>query len=359
MTERILVAMSGGVDSSVAAALLKEEGRDVVGVFMRNGVKHDAKDRGKPNKQGCCSIEDSRDAGAVAAMLGVPFYALNFEDEFEQIVNYFVDEYLKGRTPNPCVVCNNRLKFGHVLRYADDIGAASVATGHYARTVHRDGRYRLLRAKDRAKDQTYYLFGLTQAQLARCTFPLGEMTKREVREHAARFGLCTRDKPESQEICFVPNNDYRTLIEQRVPQAFKEGPIVDRAGNRLGTHRGTPAYTIGQRRGLGLGGGTPYYVTALEPTTNTVVVGDEADVQREDAVIARPNFIGIEAPRPKQAFRADVQIRYRHTPVPATLTMLIDGSLRVVFDTPQTAVTPGQAAVFYTGDECLGGGFLA
>ncbi len=350
--------MSGGVDSSVAAALLKEQGVDVAGVFMRNGVKHDTANKGKPNKQGCCSIEDSRDAANVAQMLGVPFYALNFEDDFNQIIDYFVDEYLHGRTPNPCVRCNNDLKFGRVIEYADDIGASSVATGHYARTRHERGRYRLFRAADRAKDQTYYLFGLTQEQLARCSFPLGDMTKGEVREHAARLNLCTRDKPESQEICFVPNNDYRTLIESRAPQSLREGPVIDRAGKQLGTHRGTPAYTIGQRRGLGIGGGDPLYVTGLQPETNTVVVGTADDLLCKEAVIARPNFIGLETPATGERLRALLQIRYRHAAAPATLTMLADGSLHAEFDLAQSAVTPGQAAVFYDGEECLGGGFL-
>ena len=359
MAELMLVAMSGGVDSSVAAALMREAGVDVVGVFMRNGVHHDVENKGKPNKQGCCSIEDSKDAGAVARSLEIPFYALNFEEDFTQVIDYFVDEYKQGRTPNPCVICNNDLKFGKLFAYADDLGASKVVTGHFARTRHERGRYRLFRGADRSKDQSYYLFGLTQEQLARCQFPLGEMKKTEVREHASRLGLCTSSKPESQEICFVPNNDYRTLIEKHSPEVFRDGPIVDEEGKELGRHRGTPAFTIGQRRGIGIGGGDPLYVTKLQPETNTVVVGGAEQLRSHEAVIEKPHFIGFERPGAGETFEADVQIRYQHKAAPAKLTMLVDGSLHAEFDDGQSAITPGQAAVFHDGDECLGGGWLA
>lgn len=355
-----LVAMSGGVDSSVCAAMLADQGHRVIGVFMRNGVKHDVENAGKPNKQGCCSIADSNDAASVAHAFKVPFYVLNFEQEFSRIIDYFIDEYQHGRTPNPCVVCNNDLKFGKLIQYADDVGASRVITGHYAQVRNERGRWRLFRGADKLKDQTYYLFGLTQDQLARCEFPLGAMTKSEVRELATKFELRTRNKPESQEICFVPNNDYRTLLKKRAPEILSPGKIVDQDGEVLGEHQGTPAYTIGQRRGLGIGGGTPYYVTELRPETNEVVVGVKDRLLRDEMLIERPNFIGLDAPSSGEKFRARVQIRYRHTAQPATLRMLADGTLHVHFDAPQSAVTPGQAAVFYdeaTGEECLGGGW--
>jgi|GEM_PF-35227 len=357
-----LVAMSGGVDSSVCAAMLADAGHRVVGVFMRNGVKHDVENAGKPNKQGCCSIADSNDAALVASAFGVPFYVLNFEAEFTRIIDYFMDEYRRGRTPNPCVVCNNDLKFGRLIQYADDVGAERVITGHYAQVREERGRWRLFRGVDKLKDQTYYLFGLTQDQLARCDFPLGAMTKAEVRELAGKHNLATRNKPESQEICFVPNNDYRTLLRARAPEMLEPGEIVSTSGEVMGEHEGTPAFTIGQRRGLGIGGGTPYYVTELRPESNQVVVGLKGDLLRDEMLIERPNYIGFEAPDAGESFRANVQIRYRHSAQPATLRALADGSLHVQFDQPQSAVTPGQAAVFYDiaeNEECLGGGWCA
>jgi len=357
----VLAAMSGGVDSSVVAALLKREGLDVVGVFMRNGVKHDVGNEGKPNKQGCCSVADAMDARSVADLLGVPFYVLNFEQEFSRVIDYFIGEYRQGRTPNPCAVCNNDLKFGRLLEYAHDIGAGTVATGHYAQSRFERGRWRLFRGAHRDKDQSYYLCGLTQRQLERCRFPVGHMMKDEVRALAREFGLRTQDKPESQEICFVPDNDYRTLIEARAPGMLQPGPILDTSGKKLGEHRGTPAYTIGQRQGLGIGGGTPYYVTKLDPAANTVVVGGKEDLLRSEFVIERPNFIGLEAPAQGESFRASVQVRYRHKAAPASFTMLADGSLHVELDEPEMAITPGQVAAFYdaeSGTECLGGGWI-
>lgn len=379
-TPRTLVAMSGGVDSSVCAAMLRAEGHEVVGVFMRNGVKHvpkaEAPDQTcttpapaqKPNKQGCCSVEDAADARSVADALAVPFYVLNFEDEFSQIIEYFVSEYRRGRTPNPCVVCNNDLKFGHLLRYADDVGAEAVATGHYAQARHERGRWRLFRGADRGKDQSYYLFGLTQEQLSRCRFPLGHMTKPEVRALAGQYGLRTRDKPESMEVCFVPTNDYRDVLRERAPDALVPGEIVDRAGRVLGAHGGAPGYTVGQRRGLGIGGGDPFYVTAVDVETNRVVVGGRDELLRSEFVIARPNLIGMDHPECGTEFRASVQVRYRAAPKPATLRALADGSLWVSLDSPESAITPGQACVIYGLDdaespstdesECIGGGWI-
>jgi len=398
---RVLVAMSGGVDSSVAAAMLRAEGCDVVGVFMRNGVKHASEkspkkdsacevpvgDKAHPvtsanagisgsslapapkaNKQGCCSVEDAADGRSVADALGVPFYVLNFEDEFGRIIDYFVSEYRRGRTPNPCVVCNTDLKFGHLLRYADDIGAEVVATGHYAQSRFERGRWRLFRGADRSKDQSYYLFGLTQEQLSRCRFPLGHLTKPAVRALAGEYGLRTRDKPESMEICFVPTGDYRDVLRERAPDALVPGNIVDGDGRVIAQHGGAAGYTIGQRKGLG-GGGTvePLYVTRVDTATNTVVVGGRDDVMRVEFVVERPNFVGMEAPEAGESFRAGVQIRYRSGAKPATVRALADGSLWVTLDAPASAVTPGQACVMYgLGDgvqepgpeECLGGGWI-
>lgn len=348
--ERVLVAMSGGVDSSVVAALLHEQGYGVVGVFMRNGVKHAPGEAGKPNKQGCCSVADSMDAALVANRMGVPFYALNFEQEFRGIIEYFVDEYRVGRTPNPCVVCNNDLKFGKLLAYADDAGATRVATGHYAQSEFSDGRWQLMRGADSGKDQSYYLFGLTQEQLARCWFPLGAMTKAEVREHARRLELRTRDKPESQEICFVPDNDYRTVLKAYAPDAMREGQIVHEDGRVLGTHAGTATFTIGQRKGLNIGGlSDPLFVTALEPEADRVVVGPRSSLKRAEFLITRPNAVGLDlAALPLgEAVRARFQIRYRHRAAPGAMRRLVDGSLHVELDAPEEAITPGQACVVY------------
>lgn len=365
---RILVAMSGGVDSSVTAAMLRSEGHDVVGVFMRNGVKHASEiepkacdtpaggranpdtpaNHTKSNKQGCCSVEDAGDARSVADALGVPFYVLNFEQEFGRIIDYFVGEYRRGRTPNPCVVCNNDLKFGHLIDYADDVGAEAVATGHYARVRFERNRWRLYRGADRGKDQSYYLFGLSQQQLARCRFPLGHLTKPQVRALAGEHGLRTRDKPESMEICFVPTGDYRDVLRERAPDALVGGDIVDREGRTVGRHGGAAGFTVGQRRGLGIGGtGDPLYVTAVETATNTVVVGGRDDLLRSEFVIERPNWVGLERPEPGEAFRGGVQVRYRASAKPAKLRVLADGSLWVELDQPEPAITPGQACVVY------------
>lgn len=377
--ERLLVAMSGGVDSSVTAALLVDQGYDIVGVFMRNGVKHDVKHAGKPNKQGCCSVGDSIDAASVAYEMGVPFYALNFEDDFRKVIDYFVDEYRHGRTPNPCVVCNNDLKFGKLIGYADDVGATAVATGHYARCRFERGRWRLFRGRDGEKDQSYYLFGLTQAQLARCRFPLGAMEKSEVRTLAERYDLRTKDKPDSQEICFVPNNDYRTLLQAYAPDALQPGPIVNHDGELVGEHRGTPMFTIGQRRGLNIGGGTPYYVTDLQPESQTVVVGTKDQLGKRRFTVTRVNHIAFEFDREAsclvasqedresvldgdgKSFRAHVQIRYRHGGAPCQVQLLADGSYYVELDEPEDSITPGQAAVFYDeshNQECFAGGWI-
>ncbi|MCC6575221.1 MAG: tRNA 2-thiouridine(34) synthase MnmA [Planctomycetes bacterium] len=366
MPEKItLVAMSGGVDSSVCAAMLREQGHDIVGLFMRNGVKEGA--HAEKGKQGCCSVGDSMDARYVAQSLGAQFYVMNFSDQFSRVIDYFVDEYKNGRTPNPCAVCNTDLKFGKLLDYARLVGAEKIATGHYAQVAQRDGRWRLLRAVDDTKDQTYYLFGLTQDQLAHALFPVGHLRKTEVRELARKYKLKTRDKPESMEICFVPGGDYRAVVAERDPGALIPGPIVDTAGKALGEHSGVAGFTIGQRRGIGIAAERAYYVVKLDPVTNTVVVGDEDDLNRDAMHVERVNWISIETLAPSRKIRALVKPRYRSPGSAATLTARADGSLDVEFDVPERGVTPGQCAVFYgmggdSGfevDECLGGGWIS
>lgn len=362
-----LVAMSGGVDSSVTAAMLKEQGHEVVGVFMRNGVA--SGEHAEKGKQGCCSVGDSMDARYVAHELGCKFYVLNFSDQFKQVIDYFVSEYKRGRTPNPCAVCNTDLKFGKLSDYAQMLGADFVATGHYARTEFRDGRTRLLRGLDGDKDQTYYLFGLSQQQLGRARFPVGHLHKREVRELAARYRLKTRDKPESMEICFVPEGDYRSVVAKYDPGALREGPILDTSGRHLGNHAGVAGFTIGQRRGIGIAAERAYYVVKLEPETNTVVVGDEEDLRLEHMQVERINWIALDELAPGQSQRALVRVRYRHKGAAASIVARSDGSADVIFDQPEKGITPGQCAVFYAlacekdarfaPDECLGGGWIA
>ncbi|HPF39169.1 MAG TPA: tRNA 2-thiouridine(34) synthase MnmA [Phycisphaerae bacterium] len=374
---KVLVAMSGGVDSSVAACLLREQGCEVVGVFMRlgseNHIAPDAGDAcradaprtislpiakeesgGKASK-GCCSAADASDARRVAGQLNIPFYALNFERDFGKLVDYFVSEYAVGRTPNPCVRCNQWLKFGRLLEYADVVGADMIATGHYARVSHDADRSRLRRGVYAAKDQSYVLFGIEKETLARTLFPLGGMTKDEVREHARRFGLALHDKPESQDICFVPDGDYARLVRSRTEQGFTPGDIRHVDGRTLGEHAGTAHYTIGQRRGLGVAVGEPVYVSDIDTATNTVTVGPRESVLSTSLLVSEVSWL---CPTPTEPIRADAKIRYHHDAAPATITPLTDNRARVTFDAPQAAVTPGQAAVFYDGDEVLGGGWI-
>jgi tRNA-specific 2-thiouridylase len=357
--ERIVVGMSGGVDSSVAAALLVEQGYDVVGVTLRVWPWHEA---GDPVKRfgSCCSVESVDDARQVARTLGVPHYLLNSEAEFTRaVIDPFVAAYAAGTTPVPCVNCNRNLKFGSLLARAAAWEATAVATGHYARVTHDEatGRYLLWRARDRHKDQSDFLWPLTQAQLAHARFPVGDLSKPEVREHARRLGLVTADKPESQEICFIPDDDYRGFLRRRDAAIFKPGPIVDTRGRRLGTHAGLAAYTVGQRKGLGLATGRALHVVDLDAETNTLTVGDPTDLERTRLVARDVNFIACEPPA--ESMRVEARIRHNHTPAPATVGALADGSAEVVFDTPQRAVTPGQSVVWYSGDCVVGGGVIS
>ena len=356
--------MSGGVDSSAAAVLLKQAGHEVIGLFMRSGATAEVCTVGdsplpvlQTHKQGCCSASDAADARRVADTLDIPFHAVNFAGEFGRVMDYFADEYLAGRTPNPCVRCNHWIKFGALWDFAQSIGAEAIATGHYARVI--DGQ--LLRGVDEdgrksAKDQSYVLFGIRRELLPRVLFPVGRQAKTTIRELAATAGLRTADKPDSQEICFVPDNDYASFVARHrgLPEGGTAGDFVDPEGAVLAPHSGYEKFTVGQRKGLGVAFGSPRYVIRIEPSTRRVVLGRLEDLAQDRLTAGDLNWL-IEAP---STIRCHAQIRYRHDAASCTVTQG-DGVADVVFDEPQTGVAPGQAVVFYDGDQVLGGGWIA
>jgi tRNA-specific 2-thiouridylase len=355
--ERIAVAMSGGVDSSVAALLLRRQERNLVGLSLQ---LYDAGGGGPERFGRCCSLRDFLDARQVADRLGFPFYVLNMEEEFRRaVLEDFVSEYSAGRTPLPCAHCNSELKFGELLRRAEGLGCGRVATGHYAR-LGRDAatrRPRLLRAKDREKDQSYFLFGLTPEQLERSLFPVGDLTKEEVRRLASEAGLPVAHKPESMDICFLSGDGYRGFLHRVLGEAAPStGEFVDREGRVLGRHGGIHLFTVGQRRGLGLPGERRLYVLEIREKERQVVLGREEEQYRTSCSVPRPNWIGVDPPR--WNLEAVVQIRHRHPGCEATLEPGRNGAIQIRFRSPQRAVTPGQAAVFYREDEVLGGGFI-
>jgi len=351
---KLFVAMSGGVDSSVAALLLKRAGHEVIGVHLRTGVQGGPGDAsGKPR---CCGADEADDARRTAALLGIPFYVQNAESDFGGIIADFVDSYARGETPNPCVACNSRVKFGSLLARARALGAEGVATGHYARRVEHRGRPAIARGRDAGKDQSYVLYRLTPEEAAHAWFPLGELTKREVRALAREAGLPAADKPESQEICFVPSGDYRDLLRERRPSSFEPGEIVDGDGRRLGRHEGIAGFTVGQRRGLGLGTPEPAYVLALEPESRRVVVGPKQALGVRSARLRAPLFHGFEAGETPR--RVEAVLRYRAAPKAATVHLADPGEAILRFDDPAWPVSPGQAAVLYEGDVVVGGGTI-
>lgn len=352
---RVVVGMSGGVDSSATAALLLEQGYDVVGITLKLWPQ-DCVSRAEDK---CCGPQAVTDARAVCHKLGIPYYLIDEASEFQKhVIQYFADEYKAGRTPNPCVMCNQNLKFGRLIGRADQLGARYIATGHFARLEPSpDGSRTLLkRGRDLRKDQSYFLFSLRQDQLSRALFPLGEKTKADTREVARHCQLKTADKEESMEICFVPDNDYGKFLQQAHLVEKHRGEIVDLNGQVLGHHEGVEFYTIGQRKGLGVSSPKPLYVIELDPEENRVIVGDDSALERDEFIAARCNFIPFE--KLEEPTEATVKIRYNHPGTAALLTPLPDGKVKIRLHQPQRAVTPGQAAVFYQDDLVLGGGWI-
>ena len=346
--------MSGGVDSSVAAYLLKEQGYDVIGVTMQ--IWQEDKEY-EEREGGCCSLSAVDDARRVADKIGIPFYVLNFRDSFKKnVIDYFIDEYMEGKTPNPCIACNKYLKFDELLKKAQGIGADYIATGHYAKIEEHNGRYILVKSDDDKKDQTYALYNMTQEQLAHTLMPCGEYTKDRIREIAKEIGLDVHNKKDSEEICFISDNNHGKYISEAMPGKFKQGNFVDKDGNILGKHKGIVYYTIGQRKGLGLAMGRPVFVTDINPLTNEVVVGAEEDIFKTDLICKDINFIAFD--NLDKSLELKAKIRYSAKPATATITPLENGKVRVSFKEKQRAITKGQSVVFYLDDLVVGGGII-
>lgn len=355
--KKVVVGMSGGVDSSVAAYLLLRQGYDVIGVTMKTW--EDGEELRKEEEGGCCGLSAIDDARRVAGQLGIPYYVMNFKEEFkEKVIDYFVDEYLHGRTPNPCIACNRYVKWEALLKRSLDIGADYIATGHYARIVRlANGRYALQKSVTAAKDQTYALYNLTQQQLAHTLMPVGEYTKEEIRKMAEEIGLKTASKPDSQEICFIPDHDYAAFIRRETGSVPIEGDFVDRDGNYLGRHRGITNYTVGQRKGLNLSMGRPVFVTHIRPKTNEVVIGEAEDVFTDTLYCDQLNAMG-EPDLTALRTKVTAKIRYSHKGEECYLEPAGEGRIKCSFVKPVRAATPGQAVVFYSGDIVLGGGTI-
>jgi tRNA-specific 2-thiouridylase len=355
LKNRVVVAMSGGVDSSTAAWVLKEKGYEVIGATMCIGMLDQT--QGGPAR--CCSLADIEDARRVALQLEIPFYVFHLREEFErEVIQYFCGEYMKGRTPNPCILCNEKIKFGFFLEKALELKADWMATGHYARLDfdERIGRYLLRKGEDRRKDQSYVLFSLTQDQFHHTLFPLGDLRKEEVRKKALQLGLQVHDKPESQEVCFIQESSYHSFLSERLKEPVEHGPILDKDGKVLGRHKGIPFYTIGQRRGLRLAKGMPLYVIGIDRGKNAIIVGGEKEVYSDTFKVDSVHWI---IPQPMiSTMNAQVKIRYNHPGSEAILSPRTEDEVEVRFKSPQKAITPGQAAVFYDGETVMGGGWI-
>ena len=356
MKKKVAVGMSGGVDSSVAAYLLKEQGYDVIGVTMQ--IWQDEDPLAQAENGGCCGLSAVDDARRVADRLGIPYYVLNFKREFkENVIDYFMDEYMHARTPNPCIACNRYVKWEALLNRARELGCDYIATGHYARVVQLDnGRYALKKSATDRKDQTYALYNLTQEQLAHTLMPVGEYEKERIREIAAQIGLLIANKPDSQEICFIPDNDYAGYIERESGKTFPKGNFVDLDGNILGTHKGIIHYTIGQRKGLGLSMGSPVFVVDIRPDTNEVVIGSNLDTFHDSLYAGKVNLMSVDALEGEREVVA--KIRYSHKGAPCRIRMVDEDTVLCKFEEPVRAITPGQAVVFYDGDVVLGGAVI-